>query len=85
VIAEAGIPLDLIIDTNGETEEERKFIPIMEFDQAGKENPESSRALKRTRLKAELERLIQTEEYEKAAKIRDQLLLLDKSGDRGNP
>jgi excinuclease UvrABC helicase subunit UvrB len=76
VIAEAGIPVDLILEAAEETEEEQRFIPV---DFGRHESSESLKALRRMQLRAELERLVQAEEYEKAAEIRDMLVLLDKN------
>jgi bifunctional DNase/RNase len=77
VIIEAGIPVDLILEAAGDTGEEQKFIPV-DFAQTGGERSESFKAFRRMQLKAELERLVQTEEYEKAAEIRDMLVRLEK-------
>ncbi|MDR0389546.1 MAG: bifunctional nuclease family protein [Spirochaetaceae bacterium] len=76
VIVEAGIPVALILESAEEPGEEQKFIPV-DFSQ--NESSESLKTLKRMQLRAELERLVQEEEYEKAAEIRDMLALLDKN------
>jgi bifunctional DNase/RNase len=77
VIIEAGIPVDLILEAAEDAGEEQKFIPV-DFAQTGSERSESFKAFRRMQLRAELERLVQAEEYEKAAEIRDMLVLLDK-------
>jgi bifunctional DNase/RNase len=77
VIIEAGIPVDLILEAAEDAGEEQKFIPV-DFAQTGRERSESFKSFRRMQLRAELERLVQAEEYEKAAEIRDMLVLLDK-------
>jgi excinuclease UvrABC helicase subunit UvrB len=78
VVAKAGIPVNLILEAAEEPGEEQRFIPV-DFGQAAHESSESLKALKRMQLRAELERLVQEEEYEKAAAIRDMLVLLDEN------
>jgi bifunctional DNase/RNase len=78
VITEAGIPVDLILETAEDSGEEQKFIPV-DFGQTTRKSSESLKTLRRMQLRAELDRLVQAEEYEKAAEIRDMLVLLDKN------
>ncbi|MDR1286444.1 MAG: bifunctional nuclease family protein [Treponema sp.] len=66
VVEEAGIPVDMVID---EIEEAAASIEL---------RGEHSAASKREELLAELDKAVAAEEYEKAAEIRDLLLLLDK-------
>jgi bifunctional DNase/RNase len=67
VVEQAGVPVDMVINETEET--------MNSTDKTG-----DSAVSKREELLAELEKAVEAEEYEKAAKIRDMLLLLNKTG-----
>jgi bifunctional DNase/RNase len=91
VLDRAGIPADIFIDEEakadktppaaGEEETERAAFerggPPRKKTSGTRRNGESSLAAKRRRLQAELEEVIEREAYERAAEIRDVLILLD--------
>ncbi|MDR3248272.1 MAG: bifunctional nuclease family protein [Treponema sp.] len=63
VLDQAGVPADLLIEEMG--------------NQAPVEDSSTPLTTKRRRLQAELEEAVETESYERAAEIRDLLILLD--------
>jgi bifunctional DNase/RNase len=70
VVEQAGVPVDLIV----EGMEKNPFAPEPEFP----ESPAASQGDKYGELLGQLNRAVAAEEYERAAEIRDMLILLDK-------
>jgi bifunctional DNase/RNase len=71
VVADVGVPTDTFINTPGE---DLIFSPEPDFE----EEPEiSEKNLRRLALQAELETAVANEEYERAAEIRDAIILLE--------
>jgi excinuclease UvrABC helicase subunit UvrB len=78
VVEEAGIPVDFIINAADEGEDDQ-VSPAFNTEDIVPSKPDSSRAAaRRNALQAELEQAVIAEEYERAAEIRDILVLLDK-------
>jgi bifunctional DNase/RNase len=82
VLEQAGIPLDFFLDKLEESDED---LPVeRETADAPEERP-SPDAEKYRQLFEQLNRAVASEEYERAAEIRDKLLLLDKEQEDEEP
>jgi bifunctional DNase/RNase len=78
VVEEAGIPVNFIINAANEGEG-NQIPPVFNMGDIVPPKPDFSRAAaRRNALQAELEQAVIAEEYERAAEIRDMLILLDK-------
>jgi bifunctional DNase/RNase len=74
VVDQAGVPAELLIEEMGNFSEETGG-PVSPPGKAPE--AEGPLAVKRRRLQAELEKVVEAEAYERAAEIRDLLILLD--------
>jgi bifunctional DNase/RNase len=70
VVEQAGIPADLVIEDVAESAKEPESVPDVRM------------AAKRRSLQAELEQAVAAEEYERAAELRDLLILLEQEQDQ---
>ncbi|MDR2759501.1 MAG: bifunctional nuclease family protein [Spirochaetaceae bacterium] len=78
VVTIAGVPVDIFINAPGEN-------PAFPSEGKFEERSESSeKNLRRLALQTELEGAVANEEYERAAKLRDALILLDNDTDLGD-
>lgn len=70
VVEQAGVPVDTLMENSSQDQSAETAVREVFFDAAGK----------RRGLEARLEEAVAAEEYEKAAEIRDMLILLDEEG-----
>ncbi|QQO09738.1 bifunctional nuclease family protein [Breznakiella homolactica] len=84
VVKQAGVSINLMIDAAENPGDFPEFIPTTEFERVSGNVIDPDPDTRRRKLKAELDLCLAAEEYERAAEIRDLLLLLDSADNTEN-